>query len=213
MGIEGGNGACGHRLSGVHQHIQPFAEAIGIELFVASRASRLRMAPQIEVEEGRELRGRGRGDEVAARLEAAVLNELMQRLRCEVRDDPRQAWRVQETREPTVHRAPVARRHSAVRDYCHGPAMIPVLRANKQSTNAPVVRRQMRGSNFPCAVLRGGSSDPMAASADPPRPRVTAVSLMCSHSERVLTRPRAHARDWPAHVARSPLGLLCAGPG
>ena len=66
--VEGGDGACGHRVSGVHQHFEPFAEAIDIELFVASR---LRVAPQIEVEQGGELRGRGRRDELAARIESA----------------------------------------------------------------------------------------------------------------------------------------------
>ena len=100
MLVEGGDGACGYRVSGVDQHFEPVAEAIDIELVVASR---LRVAPQIEVEQGRELRGRGRRDQLSARLEAAVLNELMQRLRREVRDDPRQEWRVQETREPMIH--------------------------------------------------------------------------------------------------------------
>ena len=127
--VEGGDGACRHRVSGVHQHVEPFAEAIDIEPFVASR---LRVAPQIEVEQGGELRGRRRRDELAARIESAVLNELMQRLRREVRDDPREEWRVQEAREPMFHRAPIGGRRFAVRGR-HGPAMIPVLRANKQS--------------------------------------------------------------------------------
>jgi hypothetical protein len=35
-----------------------------------------------------------------------VLNELMQRLRREVRDDPREEWRVQETREPMSTESP-----------------------------------------------------------------------------------------------------------
>src|SRR5262249_57928344 len=87
--VEGGDGACCHGLSGVHQHFEPLAEAIDIEPFVASR---LRGAPQIEVEQGRELRGRRRRDELAARIEAAVLNELMQRLRREVRYHLREEW-------------------------------------------------------------------------------------------------------------------------
>jgi hypothetical protein len=128
--VEGGDGACCHRVSDVDQHFEPFAEAIDIELFVASR---LRAAPQIEVEQGGELRGRGRRDELAARIESAVPNEPMQRLRREVRDDPREEWRVQETREPIVHRAPISGPRFAVRGCRHGPAMIPVLRANEQS--------------------------------------------------------------------------------
>ncbi len=131
--VEGGDGACCHRVSGVHQHLEPFAEAIDIELDVASRASRLRVAPQIEIEQGGELRGRGRRDDLNARIESAVLNELMQRLRREMRDDPREEWRVEETREPIVHRAPIAGRRFAVLGCRHGPAMIPVLRGKKQS--------------------------------------------------------------------------------
>ena len=126
--VEGGDSACCHRVSGVYQHFEPFAEAIDIELFVASR---LRVAPQIEVEQGGELRGRRRRDELAARFESAVLNELMQRLRREVRDDPREEWRVQETREPMIHRVPIAGRRFAVRGCRHGPAMIPVLRGQQ----------------------------------------------------------------------------------
>jgi hypothetical protein len=85
--VEGGDGACRHRVSGVHQHFEPFAEAIDIELFVASR---LRGGATDRGRAGGELRGRGRRDELAARIESAVLNELMQRLRREVRDDPRE---------------------------------------------------------------------------------------------------------------------------
>jgi hypothetical protein len=128
--VEGGDGAGCHRVSAVHQHLEPFAEAIDIELFVASR---LRVAPEIEVEQRGELRGRSSRDQLNARIESAVLNELMQRLRREVRDDPREEWRVQETREPMIHRVAIAGRRFAVRGCRHGPAMIPVLRANKQS--------------------------------------------------------------------------------
>ena len=128
--VEGGDGACSHRVSGVHQHFEPFAEAIDIELFVASR---LRVAPQIELEQRGELRGRGGRDELAARIESAVLNEPMQSLRREVRDDPREGCRVQETREPLFHRFLIARRRFAVRGFRHGPAMIPVLPTKKQS--------------------------------------------------------------------------------
>ena len=91
------------------------------------------MAPQVEVEQGGELRGCRRRDEVAARIESPVPNELMQRLRREVGDDPREEWCVKETREPMLYRVLLAGRSVAVRDFRHGPAMIPVLRANKQS--------------------------------------------------------------------------------
>jgi hypothetical protein len=112
--VESGDGARCHRVASVHQHVEPFAEAIDVELFVASRASRLRVTPQIEIEQGGELRGRGQSDELAARGESAVSNELMQRLRRQVRDDPREGWAVQETREPMVRRAPIGGRRFAV---------------------------------------------------------------------------------------------------
>jgi hypothetical protein len=51
---------------------------------------------------------RKRSTMLAARIESAVLNEPMQRLRREVGNHPREQWRVQETREPIVHRAPIA---------------------------------------------------------------------------------------------------------
>jgi hypothetical protein len=69
-------------VAGVHQHFEPFAEAIDVELPVASRP---RGTPQIEVEQGGELRGSRCRDELAARIESTVANELMQGFRREVR--------------------------------------------------------------------------------------------------------------------------------
>ena len=106
------------------------AETIDVEPFVASRP---RVTPQIEVEHGGELRGRRRRDELGARLESPVANELMQRLRREVRNDAREEWRIQQSRESIFDRAPVAGRRIAVRGFGHGPAIIPVLASNKQS--------------------------------------------------------------------------------
>jgi hypothetical protein len=57
----------------------------------------------------------------------------MQRLRREVRNDAREEWRIQQSREPMFDRARVAGRRIALRDFGHGPAMIPVLASNKQS--------------------------------------------------------------------------------
>jgi hypothetical protein len=62
-----------------------------------------------------------------------VPNELMQRLRREVRNDAREGWRIQQSRESMFDRAPVAGRRITVRDFGHGPAMIAVLAWNKQS--------------------------------------------------------------------------------
>ena len=128
--VEGGDRSCGHRVSGVHQHFEPLAEAIDVELPVASRP---RGTPQIEVEHGGELCGGRRRDELAARIESTVANELMQGLRRKVRNDAREEWCIQQSREPILGRARVAGRRIAVRDFGHGPAMIPVLASNKQS--------------------------------------------------------------------------------
>jgi hypothetical protein len=95
-------------------------------------AARPRVTPQIEVEQGKELRRRRRRDELAARIESAVPDELMQRLRREVGNDAREEWCIQQSREPIFDRAPAGGR-VAVRDFGHGPAMIPVLAINKQS--------------------------------------------------------------------------------
>ncbi len=128
--VEGGDRSRGYRVAGVHQHFEPFAEAIDVELAVASRP---RGTPQIEVEQGGELRGSRRRDELAARIESTVANELMQGFRREVRNDAREEWRVQQSLESILDRAPVAGRRRAVRDLGHGPGMIPVLASNKQS--------------------------------------------------------------------------------
>ena len=96
-------------------------------------ASRPRVTPEIEVEQDGELRGRRCRDEFAAGFEPAGANELVQRLRRKVRDDSHKEWRIQQSREPMVDRAPFAGDRIAVRDFGHGPAMIPVLPFNKQS--------------------------------------------------------------------------------
>src|SRR5688500_15423958 len=75
-----------------------------------SSSSRPCVRPQIEVEQGGERRGRRRRNEVAARIEAAGSDESMQRLRREVRNDAREEWRIQQSRESIFDRAPVAGR-------------------------------------------------------------------------------------------------------
>jgi hypothetical protein len=57
----------------------------------------------------------------------------VQRFRREVRDEPREEWRVQETREPKVSRVSIELRLFVLCGSRHGPAMIPVPPANKQS--------------------------------------------------------------------------------
>jgi hypothetical protein len=115
--VEGGDRSCGHRASAVHQHFEPFAEAIDVELLVASRP---RSSPPCSTSICGVTRGRRRRNELAARIESAEANELMQRLRREVRNNAREEWRIQQSREPMFDRAPVAGRRIAVRDFGHG---------------------------------------------------------------------------------------------
>ena len=107
--IQCGHGACGDRISGVNQHLEPFTEALDIELLVVTWFG---LAPQIEVEERRELRRRRRRDEFAARIEPAMQDELMQFFR---RDKGNHAC------------------EATIGGCRHGPVIIAVLGDNKQS--------------------------------------------------------------------------------
>jgi hypothetical protein len=117
--VEAGDRSCRDRIAGVHQHFDPFAEAIDVEQLVASRP---RVTPEVEVEHGGELGRRRRRDELAARLEPAVSNQLVHGLRRKVRDDAGEQRGVQQSREAVV-----------VRDFGHGPAMIAIMGGKKQS--------------------------------------------------------------------------------
>jgi hypothetical protein len=86
--------------------------------------------PQIEVEQGGELRGRRRGNELAARIESPRAYELMQGLRRKMRNDAREEWRIQQSRESMFDRVTLAWRRIAIRPFRHGPLMIPVLASN-----------------------------------------------------------------------------------
>ena len=106
------------RMSPICAEVEMKSNAVGLTAVV--RPSRMAVS------------GRRR-DELAARIESAVANELVQGLGREVRNDAREEWRLQQPREPMLDRALVAGRRLAVRDFGHGPAMIPVLASNKQS--------------------------------------------------------------------------------
>ena len=60
-----------------HQYFQPYAEAIGIERFVASWPC---ASPQIEIEHGCQLLGRRKLDDVGAVFKPAALNDLEENL-------------------------------------------------------------------------------------------------------------------------------------
>ncbi len=75
-----------------HHHFEPETEAIGVELLVQAWLGR---APQVEVEDRRQLAGCRQRHELAAILESAVLDDAVQHLRWQSRDDVREVRRVQ----------------------------------------------------------------------------------------------------------------------
>ena len=94
--IDGRDGSRGARAAGVNQELEPLAEALHVEPFVAPW---LRAAPEIEVEDRGELLGCRCGDELSTGVESAVSNELMQCLGRQMRHDSREVWRLEQTRE------------------------------------------------------------------------------------------------------------------
>jgi hypothetical protein len=96
------------------------------------------VAPQIEVEDRRQLRRRRRRDQLSAGLESTVLNELVQRLGCKVRHHARELWRIEQAREQRIGRARLSTRGvrrlaTTIRAFRHERAMISISRFNKQS--------------------------------------------------------------------------------
>ena len=78
--------------AGFHQHFEPHAETIGVELLVQAR---LAGAPQVEIEDARQLVGCRQRHELAAILESAALNDPVKQLGLQSRDDVREVRRVQ----------------------------------------------------------------------------------------------------------------------
>ncbi len=76
-----------HRITGIDQKLEPLAKALRIELSVAAGS---RTAPQVEVEDGRQLLWGCQRIELAARIESALPNELMERLGRKVRHNSRE---------------------------------------------------------------------------------------------------------------------------
>ncbi len=82
--------------SGVQQNGQPEAEPIRIEPFVRARRA---CAPEIQIEDARELRRRGERDEFGAVLQPVRLYDAVQHLRLESRHDRRKIGRIQQADE------------------------------------------------------------------------------------------------------------------
>ena len=124
MLVQRGHDTRRDRLAGVDQHFDPFSEAIRVELFVSPW---LRVAPQVEVENRRQLLGCCRGDELSTLAESSVPNELMQRLGRKVGHQPRELRR--------IGRAQRVRSAGAITTlaFRHEVAMIRVLPLEKQS--------------------------------------------------------------------------------
>ena len=100
--VHGGDGPRRHGAAGVDQQFEPFAEALRVETLVAARLS---AAPEIEVEDRRQLRWCRRGDDLSTGVESAVPDQLMQRLWRKVRHHSREVWRIQQAREGTLEGA------------------------------------------------------------------------------------------------------------
>ena len=71
------------------QDFEPFSETVRVELVVEPR---MRMAPQVDIEQRRQLSGCRQGNELARRVEAVPLNQLMQRLWRELRHQSIEVW-------------------------------------------------------------------------------------------------------------------------
>jgi hypothetical protein len=80
----------------LHEHLEPHAEAIGVELLLESW---LVAAPQVEVEDTCQLLWSRQRDELAAILQAATLNEPVKHLGRQSRNDVGQVRRVHDAGE------------------------------------------------------------------------------------------------------------------
>ena len=91
----------GHGGAGLHQHLQPHAKPIDIELFVgAGRAS----VPDIDVQNARQLRRRGERHEFGRILEPADLNDAVKDFRRKVGNDFCQIGCIQQAIEQRTRR-------------------------------------------------------------------------------------------------------------
>ena len=113
----------GDRRARLHQHFEPHGEAIRIELFVAPGPGR---PPQVEIEYGLQLFGRRQRDEIAAVLESAGLDDPVQHLGFQARNDLFQVRGIQNALEQVAHAlAPPART-----SFSQGRRMLPAAPKN-----------------------------------------------------------------------------------
>ena len=84
IGVEPGDGPRRHVGALLHQHLDPHAEPIGVELLVEAGG---RAPPQVEIEDARDLRRRRQRDDLAAVLEPAALDDAVQQLGRQPRHD------------------------------------------------------------------------------------------------------------------------------
>ena len=114
--------ARGHLDVGLRQHLEPFGKPIGIELLIAARS---RSAPEIEIEHAGKLLWSGKRHQFAGALETAPLDDPVQDLRLQLRNNPREMRRVHDAGEQRALAWSIA--------FGHGPAMLTASPANKQS--------------------------------------------------------------------------------
>jgi hypothetical protein len=89
----------GHAGAGLHQHFEPQPETIGVELLVAAR---LRGAPQVQIEHTGQLLGCRQRHELAALLQAAVLDDPLEDFGRQSGNNVSEVWGIQEGFEQTA---------------------------------------------------------------------------------------------------------------
>ena len=85
--------------AGLSQYLEPHTETIRVELLVPARPRR---TPEIQIEDALQLFGRRQGDELAAVFESASLNDTMDQLWLQSRDDIREVGRAQDAIEQAM---------------------------------------------------------------------------------------------------------------
>ena len=98
-GIHLRDDSSGSRDARLHEHLEPHAEAIGVELLVHAW---LIGAPQVEVEYAGQLSRCRQGHELAAVFESAGLNDAVQHFWLQMRDDAGELWHVEDAFEQTT---------------------------------------------------------------------------------------------------------------
>ena len=106
--VHGGDHTYGDGFTRVHQRFEPCAEVPLVELIITAR----RRAPEVEVEDGRQLLGRRCCDEGATGVEPVISNQMMKDLGTQTSDDVRKVRRVEEASKSSVHPAGVIGRRN-----------------------------------------------------------------------------------------------------